>query len=72
MKYDGTTGGVRIYRIIYLNNLIYYDIEIKPLFSFKIKIFTLDGRLIRELKKILNEIRPKGRKSDKRALYLSH
>ncbi len=97
--YDKTPSGVKIYNIKYLNNLIYCDIEIKPLFlgrvyaypnpfiskensypyiiityepsdtiklkdkypSFKIKIFTLDGRLVRELKEIPTEIKPERR-----------
>jgi len=97
--YDGTPSGVKIYNIKYLNNLIYCDIEIKPLFlgkvyaypnpfifkdnpypyliinyepsdtlklkdkypAFKIKIFTLDGTLVRELKKIPEEIKPERR-----------
>lgn len=97
--YDGTPSGVKISNIKYSNNLIYCDIEIKPLFlgkvyaypnpfifkdnnysyliinyeptdtiklkdkfpPFTIKIFTLDGRLIRELKEIPREIKPQRR-----------
>ncbi|MCS7250247.1 MAG: M6 family metalloprotease domain-containing protein [candidate division WOR-3 bacterium] len=97
--YDRTPSGVKISNIKYLNNLMYCDIEIKPLFlgkvyaypnpfifqenqypyliityepsdtiklkdrypPFKVKIFTLDGCLVRELKEIPREIKPERR-----------